>query len=263
MRFLFVILLLQAASLSIAMSEEEARERLSAYAQEQGLPLPDSGLQIIKSEEFEGKNFKMANNPLMDSKKLEYIAKVDEMKRKGYANRYSENAAYLLSIKDEKPTVEYDSNPYDTHLKTDLSKITIAFPYIDTVLGKQPGLIGFSPMGSWKKNKGWTGFVVYFNSTASGVCSYSINNMKVSHGGVRLVDKYITYDINKKATNTLVEGNKASGFFYNVAWYDMTYIQKLACATKNFDPTNLLKVMDFAKMIDKNVNVGDGDVNSY
>lgn len=246
--------------LSLAMTEaqeEQAKLEIQkiahAHLKEMGLPLP--GLEIVKFEEIQRKGSEeSAEDSLLKSQVLAETTLSERMKTKGYVERYSDGAVYLLSLKNDEPTAEYDWDPHDTHLKTDLSKIKIAFPYIDTVLVKQPHIIGFSPMGLWANKKGWTGFTAYFDSPELGICGYTLSNMKEAHGGIRLIDKFIAYDINKKATTLLIEGNETSGFLYVVSWYDPVYMQKLKCATLHFEPIHLPKVVELARKIDNNLN---------
>lgn len=213
-----------------------------------GLILPDSGLQIVKASEIDSKNSVAMEKEF----RQEFLKKRKEMEKNGYAKTHSNDAIYLLSMRDKKPTTAYDSEPHDTHLKTELSKITLAFPYNAKFSIPQEYVIGFSPRGGFIN--GWTGFSVYFNHPEMGVCKYALTNMKISHGGIRLIEEEITYDVNNKATDSLVEGSDSSGFFYSVGWYDNTYMQELDCATPKFNPIIKSKIISYARKLDSNVN---------
>lgn len=250
MKKLLVALCIFISSTSFAVSVEESIEELiNLDLASSGLPLPDSGVTIIKASQKSSFVGDEADNPYNNPLRLEYVNKLQEMRSTGYANRYSEAATYLISMKDKKPTSEFDSTPLDTNLKSSLSKIRLAFPYhAIPPIGKK-SLIGYAPMGSWKN--GWTGFVLYFNDNNLGTCKFSVNNMKTSHGGIQLIDEDITYDINEKPTDLLVEGSLSSGFYYSVGWYDDTYIRDLSCAKQTFDPKIKDQLVNFAKNLDK------------
>ena len=72
----------------------------------------------------------------------------------------------------------------------------------------------------------------------------------MSHGGIQLIDQDITYDVNKKPTGLLVEGNVSSGFFYYIGWYDDTYMRDISCATQDFDNTIKDQLIFVAKKLD-------------
>jgi hypothetical protein len=240
-----ILIPLQCLAISV---EESTKELIYADLRSKGLVLPDSGVTIIKSNKVNSFIANEEDNPLNDPMRQDYVKKLAEMKATGYAKRYSEEASYLLSMKNQKASTDFDSDPQDTHFKTNLSKIKFAFPYVAIPFIKPESLIGYAPKGAWKN--GWTGFAVYFNDDKLGTCKVAVTNFKVSHGGVQLIDQDITYDVNEKPTSLLIEGSPSSGFFYHIGWYDDTYMRSISCATQSFDATIKNQLISFAKKLD-------------
>lgn len=99
---------------------------------------------------------------------------------------------------------------------------------------------------------GWTGVKEFFNDPKIGLCSYSLSNMKLMHGGIQLAKEDVTYDVNKKPTTSEVEGSENSGFTYTVRWYDDTFAHELECANMLYDKTITENVLSLANRIDNN-----------
>ena len=177
---------------------------------------------------------------------------LEQQKTKGYADKESNEPKEMISSgKNYAEEINDNDDPTDTHLKSTLSKIKLAFKF------KQiPFLtpIGFAVGGLYIKDSGWTAISTFFNDKNLGACKFKLNNMSLSHGAVQIPEETVRYDINKKVTNIFVEGSFHSGFIYNVYWNDSTFNYFLECANMKFDNKIKTRMVKLAKKIDKNIN---------
>lgn len=84
-----------------------------------------------------------------------------------------------------------------------------------------------------------------------GVCNYSENNIKLSHGSIIIPEEDARKDINGKYTTIDIEGKKKSGFVYDIRWYDDNFFRQLECTSPQYDPDITQKLVELAKKIDK------------
>jgi hypothetical protein len=208
------------------------------------LPQADSGIQIVPLSQMPG----LQNNN-------NRISTLNAQEQKhGYIKRKSDDAIQLLAIKKNKLYANTqniflsNNDPYDTHLKSSLSQIKLAFPFHGISFIEKSDVVGYAVAGTWKN--GWTGVAECFTDKNAGICDYVKHNLKLAHGAVMLAKEYVTYDINSKPTLIFAEGQKGNGFSYKVEWYDDTFYHTLKCATENFEKNKMLKIISLAKRID-------------
>lgn len=175
---------------------------------------------------------------------------LQQQKTQGYAIKESSDPHEMLKMgKSYQNEINDNSDPKDTHMKSDLSKIKLAFKFKPISFIKP---IGYAVGGMYIKDSGWTAISTYFNENDLGTCKFKLNNMKLSQGAVRIPQETVRYDINKKVTNVFVEGSVKSGFIYNIDWHDQTFNYFLECANMNFDKNITNRMIELAKKIDKN-----------
>lgn len=182
----------------------------------------------------------------------ETLSLINEQKTKGYSEKISSDALEMLKANKRGYTDEINniSDPTDTHMKSNLSRIKLAFdfkpaPFIHP--------FGYAVGGEYINDAGWTAISTFFNEDNIGACRYKLNNMKIANGAVRIPKEIVRYDINKKVTTIFVEGSVKSGFIYNVTWNDATYNHFLECANMNYDKNITNRMIELAKKIDKTI----------
>lgn len=175
-----------------------------------------------------------------------------EVEKKGYHETNDDRYINFLlnrkkSARDEINTFSLANNTTDTHLKKSSSDIPLAFKY-NTIPVKQ--ISGFAPIGTYIKDKGWTGIKVFFTDPNLGSCAYSQMNNELTHGGVTLARESIKHYINSKPAYPMVYGNNNAGFIYTVDWYGKNDFFTLDCANKNFNPKAEAGLLKMAEKID-------------
>lgn len=176
---------------------------------------------------------------------LDYL---QQQKTKGYFFKESNEPHEMIKIgKDYHNEINDNADPADTHMKSDLSKIKLAFKFKPISFIKP---IGYAAGGVYIKDSGWTAISTYFNQNDLGACKFKLNNMKLSQGAVRIPQELVQHDINKKMTTVFVEGSSNSGFIYNVDWHDPIFNYSLECANTNFDKDITKRMIELAKKID-------------
>lgn len=197
-----------------------------------------------------------------ESLKHELMKRKAEEKSKGFYEKENRYAKELLNIPHtaSKEIAEFKSNnnPYDTHLKSKLSQVKIAFPFKFTTI-KDEDKIGYAVGGTYLKKspdnnvsqEGWTGIKVFFKAPKIGICSYSFFDLKLSHGKVELSAETTEQIVDKKESSKTVEGTPSTGFLYSVDWYTKDTMQMLECANKVYDKEIIDKVIALANKIDK------------
>lgn len=177
-------------------------------------------------------------------------AYLNDQQSKGYSLKESNEVKQMISASLAKYSSEISNNsdPKDTHMKSNLSNIQLAFKYKGVPF---INAIGYAAGGSYIPNAGWTTIGTFFNESEIGACEYRLNNMKLANGAVLLPKEAVRYDINNKVTTVYVEGSKQSGFMYNVTWNDDTYNHFLICANMTLDNTITNRMIELAKKIDK------------
>jgi hypothetical protein len=151
------------------------------------------------------------------------------------------------NAREEIKKFDNDKNPYDTHLKSSLSKINLAFnlkgiPRIDT-----KNVIGYAAVGGYVKANGWDGFVEFISDKNLGICSYTTYKIEKV-----ILDKETTeYLVNGKASNKSIAGNLNTGFLYTLNWYTDERLYTFVCANKSYKEDVISKMMSMARVIDK------------
>lgn len=122
-----------------------------------------------------------------------------------------------------------------------------------TFLGVPEYLVtnSFGVASYWAYHKnGWDGAIQFFETKEIGTCTFAEHSLKLSKGGIRLAKEAVSYKINDKPTLIHVKGNHASGYVYNIQWYDNDFARSLECAHKKYKPSITNKVIGLAKNID-------------
>lgn len=206
------------------------------------IPQPVSSVQIVPSSMMDGD----------ESLRKRDLLKITQMKHQGYIYLDSPNARNLMAIKDHaKQEIEEFKNisdPYDTHLKSGLSDIKLAFVYKPPKSLNDLNVLGFAPAGSWKD--GWTSVVEFFHDNELGTCSYTTYNLKLTGMGIKINADAVTYLINNKPTTFQVEGSEKSGFRYLVGWTDENFDNDLVCAKMTYDKQQIDKMILLGNKID-------------
>lgn len=132
-------------------------------------PFPTAGLQIVP----------LAKIDIPEDLKQNILKGKAEEKLKGYQEKDSKYVRFLLNLKRnasaEISSFKNDHDPLNTHLKSHLSDIQLAFPFNDMTWVKSENVLGFAAAGSYVKNQpnypkgGWTGIVVFFYRFTIGI----------------------------------------------------------------------------------------------
>jgi hypothetical protein len=211
---------------------------------------PKTGVLIVSSSEI--------NVPNEFKKKIQ--ANMLQMKSKGYYNSSSPDAQKLLAMKNINVVAlqnngnENPTDIQDTHMKSSIANVGLAFSYPELPNINEKNVIGYAAGGMWT-DSGWTGIKEFFNDSTLGTCSFSLFNMALAYGNVRIGEDSVMYEVNKKAGTTEVYGSKTTGFTYNVSWYDNTYSHELECASPDFSKSTISKMIAFSNQIDKNLSL--------
>ncbi len=166
----------------------------------------------------------------------------------GYEKSNSTYPKTLLQIGRDKKTV-INNDPADTHLKDDISNLGLGFKF-DGIKSKDIDVVGYSVIGTYVKNIGWSGALEIFN-TEIGTCKYSVKNVALSQASAQIPKEEVTYKINNKPTITNISGSVNTGFLYSAQWFDDNYFSSLDCANTNFDKSFMSKLIEIAKKVDK------------
>lgn len=151
------------------------------------------------------------------------------------------------TAKDEIKQFDNNKNPYDTHLKSSLSKINLAFNFHGIPNISNQNILGYAAAGGYLKGKGWDGIVEFISISKLGICSYTTYKIEKV-----ILDKETTeYLVNKKPSNRNVAGNWNTGFLYTVNWYMPDRLMSLECANKMFKPNLIKDMIELATIIDK------------
>ena len=208
-----------------------------------GLPRPGSGVKLIPAN-------KMHYNSA-EVKQIKALAKT--LNDKGYIDKYNQHAMDLLMFR-QAAEKDYAKNTFQkeqgTHLRHNVSDLKIAYDYkeVPNVFTKE--IFGFSPESVFMKN-GWAGVIEFFKpSSLNGICAYHEINIKLTGGAANFAKEIVTNEINNKITIIEVSGNEASGYEYNIEWWDENFRHILECAAKHFKPTTKSQIIQLSKNID-------------
>lgn len=217
--------------------------------EKQGLPIPDSGVQIKSYKDFKY------------SDEQSKVVKINRLmiKSKGYIKVNNNNAKNLLEIEkiaheELSRTKSIYLNPEDTHLRTSSYDLKMNYDYKGISGDYIDSVIGFAPESNFVQN-GWNGAVEFFKpKDFDSVCAYHQINIKKTGSSVIIPKEIVTHDINHKITTHLVEGNNDSGFLYQLEWWDNEYRNQLECANELYSEELLNKTLAIAKKIDAELN---------
>lgn len=156
-------------------------------------------------------------------------------------NVESRNAPFLLNA-------SIQSDPTDTHLKSNLSLIRINHSYPSIPVNQ---VIGYAAVGAYGK-EGWSGAKTFFKDQKFGVCEYQ--NMKIE--GVKIDDNVLSHEINDKPTIISSYGNSKDGYLYSIEWFDensdKTVIdQTISCAMPSKNESVISNIIELGKKIDR------------
>lgn len=192
----------------------------------------------------------------LDPKRTAHRLKLKaQMNSIGYINKPTPDYKQLMNVKNvSKETLILNSvnhGPKDDQIQGNIGLIHMAYPFIGAQKSNAVRVIGYAPSGSYNPDEGWSGAVQFFELKDVGICHYSENNLKFSHGSIILAEEDIIRDINGKATTIEIIGQKGQGFVYNVEWYDNNFFKQLECASPAYSPDITSKLITLAKVIDK------------
>jgi len=186
-----------------------------------------------------------------------------EMKDNGYVYTISKGANELLNQKRDSIAQLRESdkiqNPYDTHLRRNLSDIKLSFTYPSLPSVASKDVIGYAASGSYTKEpgkpEGWNGIATLFEHREMGSCVFHYDHIIAA----QIDKKKMHFKVNGKPGSTIIEGTPKTGFFYDIIWYtdktdksSMTE-SSLECANRKFDRKIIDRMMEFAKTVDKNL----------
>lgn len=243
------ISLILVLSTAIAFADKQADDltakRLAyakAYLEKQGFSY--EGVKIVPEQEM----------TTFAERKEELMRAREEKKRLGYVktNHPSTNQLLTLSITSKRDLIAHknDTDPRNTHLKSSVFDLKMA--YLPTAVPSSVAdtYIGAAPYLTFLKDKGWVGVAQFFNNKAVGNCSFSENNIKLSHAAAVLAKENVRDDVNGKITMVEVAGTLTAGFTYTVEWFDDSFFRSVECANKQYSPDLTNAVIKIAQLID-------------
>lgn len=215
-----------------------------AYLEKQGLPSPDGGIKIVPEKEMSS----------YAEKKEERTRFKKDIIQFGYikSDNPSTNQLLNLEITAKRDLMAHanDSDPKSTHLKKSLNDLEMAYPPTQVPSAVADRYIGAAPFLTYLKNQGWVGAIQFFFNNGVGYCSFSENNVKLSHGSIIIAKEDIRNDINGKITTVEVMGTPNAGFTYTVEWFDNAFFRKVECASKLYSSNLTDSVIKIAQSID-------------
>lgn len=239
------------SAFSFVMNAQEVSEfvdNTNKYMKSHGFKLITNGDVIIKSiYSLRGDDAK-----LMINKNLLIKSQIDE---KGYVLKESDGAKSLLNFneKNELYYDEYKHNKGFTGLYKNKFDLKMAYNFQDLPNEIVVENFGITPYGAYRQENpnaiGWDGAAVYFKSSKY-MCSFSEHNMELAKGGVELYREMISSNINGKPTIVYAEGNKKTGYLYQVKWYKKPFEYELECAYPSYNNNVKNDVIGLAKKID-------------
>lgn len=232
---------------SMTTEQKEAFNKANVEVlKKKGLPIPDSGVQVIPQEQMKMEGWQ----------KQKLLSESKELKNKGYINRSSPNAHNLLNIENKikkmRPLEKSKYKSTSSHLREKSEDISFAYTYVGVPKNDIIEYYGIAPAGTYIKEpqSGWTGAIEFFK-TSFAICSYTEKNMLAAHGSAQIAEEEAQYDINGKITLIDVEGNESTGYLYRVNWFDNIFNRNLQCATKDFSESVREAAINLAIKIDK------------
>ena len=83
-----------------------------------------------------------------------------------------------------------------------------------------------------------------------GSCEYSMLDLPSSGDSIQVAKEPANYNINNKVSTHLIEGSRDSGFLYEVAWFTSNRMNQVSCATHQYDPKLMNKLITLCRHID-------------
>jgi hypothetical protein len=213
--------------------------------------------KLYVSSNFPSKDFEvvpLAKMNWSESAKKTEALQLEQLKTRGYIEEDSEYPRKLISMTHKDSllwaTASDNNNPYDTHLKKDISQIRLAFPYKGIISTESNEVFAYAAIGTWKDN-GWTGIKEFFGKKGVGICTLSTYHTKLSNMRTRVVAEFARYDVNNKLTTVVVSGNSNSGFLYRIRWRDSFLIRDLECAKMDYKPEITNELVAYSRILDK------------
>lgn len=241
-----IITLTAVTSMAHALTDQEIEaERLAwskAYlAKEHGIE-PDGGVKVMPEKEM--RTYSHGERYLMhrDIQKYGYINKPNDLNNRLFDLAY-------IARRDLRAHAN-DSSPYSTHLRSNIADIKMAYKFEGIPAGLV-NVLGYAPYLTYQKDKGWVGAMEFFTKDGLGNCSYSENNIKLSHAAAIIPKEDVTYVVNGKVTTAIAQGTPESKFIYTVDWYDDKFFKQIACANESYDSAITQGIIDLAKVADK------------
>lgn len=225
----------------------EQKKAITKIAKAENLPKPDSGITITD------KIAKGMPPEVIAKRARERV----QQRTQGYAVTNTTRPQVLEHIKAiakaEILLNKDNKNPTDTNLKAHAAEIKLAFPFQELPMVESKDIIGFAAAGGW--DNGWTGIGEFFTDKDLGICSYSVYNLTLVHGGVQVYKENVRYDINNNPNSLFVEQGNNGAFLYSIDWYsnwhNHYYSNELECTTKTYNPKTTQNLINLARKIEK------------
>lgn len=247
MRITAILLAIIASSCFADDIKAQDDAKAKAMLQKLGLPLPDSGINIVPRTMLN-----ISQEQLAIGK-----AQQEEMDKNGYVLTQNSDAPLLFSFKKEASKA-FASKSYlsseSTGIRQSVNDISLTFEVKSLNMQAKNNdagwtVLGAVPYGSYNEN-GWTGVAEFFKTQDFEVCSYSVMDVKTSHTAAQIAMEDVIYAVNNKASLYSASGNAKQGFSYLVKWFDQSQFHELTCATKKHSTENKQKLFDLANKLD-------------
>lgn len=210
--------------------------------EKQGFPVADGSIQV--------KPLIKISNGITTPYKNKILIAHEAIKKNGFYEIDNQEVKTIFKLANQKPMPVGYSNYQDTHLKSTIKDVGLAFEY-KSIPVNDKDIIGYAAIGGY--DNGWNGITQIFKDSDLGTCQYDLYNIKLSHGSEFIPEELASYDVNGKATLIDVRGSLKSGFVYNIHWADNTKVNDLYCANMIFEKSKTKKLIELAKKIDKSV----------
>lgn len=246
-----LLMLILGTSLSYAdqQADDLKAKRMAwskAYLEKQGLPTPDGGVKIVPEKQMSS----------YAEKKEERMKFKNDIQAFGYikTDNPSTNQLLTLPITSKRDLIAHanDSDPQSTHLKKSINDLKMAYNATQVPSSVANTYIGAAPYLTYLKDQGWVGAIQFFNNKSVGNCSFSENNIKLSHGSIVIAKEDVRNDVNGKTTTVEVMGKPDIGFTYTVEWFDDAFFRKVECANMKYSADITNSVIALANQIDAN-----------
>ena len=222
-----------------------------------GLPFPGEPPKIISKKESYKLIASMPKEVIARQKKIAH-----SIATKGYAEEININAVKILSDKERmKADVQNNldnKNPMHSHLRAGPENLTTGFQYKTFSSDIASEIIGFSPLGSYIKDFGWSGAAEFFVPIGLGegeksLCIHNQTSIKMNGTTTSYPEDKVSYVVNNKLSAYVVIGNTDTAFTYKVEWWDTEIFHELECFQKDYSKEKIDKVIELAKKIDKSI----------